>query len=116
MEEIIYRAAERDGYGELAEWLVRVSQPPEQHCLLTWSGQSAAGLQQQLLGYLDDSELCYVLAFHDGRLVGAIGAEYDEELGRGWLHGPHVTAKDWEPIAEELVTRLLAELPSSIEQ
>jgi ribosomal protein S18 acetylase RimI-like enzyme len=116
MEEIDFQVAKREDYQELTRWLVRVSQAPEQHCLHTWSGQSSAGLRQQLLGYLDDSELCYLLALHDGRLAGAMGAEYDEELGRGWLHGPHVFAGDWDPIAAELFGRLLAELPSKIQQ
>jgi GNAT superfamily N-acetyltransferase len=116
MEEIMFRVAQRDEYRDLAEWLVQVSQAPEQHCLHTWSGQSAEGLQQQLLGYWDESELCYVLAQRDGRLVGAMGAEYDEELGRGWLHGPHVVAENWGPVAAALFTRLLVALPASIEQ
>jgi GNAT superfamily N-acetyltransferase len=116
MEEIGFHVAKRDDYQELTRWLVRVSQAPEQHCLHTWSGQRATGLQQQLQGYLDDAELCYVLGFCDGRLVGAMGAEYDEELGRGWLHGPHVTAGDWDSIATELFTRILSELPLKIQQ
>jgi len=116
MDEIKFRVAERDDYQELAEWLVRVSQQPEQHCLHTWSGQSAAGLQQQLEGYWDDSELCYVIAEQGGLLVGAMGAEYDESLGRGWLHGPHVTAKDWDGVAAALFERLQQELPASIGQ
>ena len=114
MEKTIVRIAQRDDYRELAEWLVEVSQAPERHCLHTWSGQSAAALRQQLLGYLDDSELCYVMAEQGGRLAGAMGAEYDESLGRGWLHGPHVTAGDWDGVAAALLARLLQALPASI--
>jgi GNAT superfamily N-acetyltransferase len=116
MEEIILRAAQREDYQELAEWLVQVSQAPEQHCLHTWSGQSAEGLQQQLLGYWDESELRYVLALRGDQLVGAMGSEYDEGLERGWLHGPHVAAEDWGLVAVELFTRLMAELPTCIGQ
>ncbi len=116
MKGLAFRVAKRDDYQELVAWLIQVSQPPDRHCLHTWSGQSAAGLRQQLLGYLDDAELCYVLAFREGRLVGAMGAEYDEELGRGWLHGPHVSAGDWELMAAELFERLLEELPPGIGQ
>ncbi|MFC1849324.1 hypothetical protein ACFL27_03860 [candidate division CSSED10-310 bacterium] len=90
MENIIFRVAQRDDYQKLAEWLVHVSQAPEQHCLHTWSGQSAAGLQQELLKYWDESELCYVLAQRNDQLAGAMGSEYDQNLGRGWLHGPVV--------------------------
>jgi GNAT superfamily N-acetyltransferase len=116
LEDILFRVAQRDDYRELTEWLVQMSQAPDQHCLHTWSGQSAEGLQQQLLGYWDDSELCYLMALRGDQLVGALGSEYDEGLGRGWLHGPHVADEDWERIAEELFHRLLAELPPAIRQ
>jgi ribosomal protein S18 acetylase RimI-like enzyme len=111
-----FKVAQRDDYRRLASWLVQVSQSPEHHCLHTWSGQSAEDLREQFLSYLDDFELCYVTAVWDGRLVGAMGSEYDEDLERSWLHGPHVVAKDWEPIATQLFTRLLAELPTCIRQ
>lgn len=110
MEDILVRVVQRDNYRELAEWLVQISQAPEQHCLHTWSGQSAEGLQQQLMSYWDDSELCYFMALQGDQLVGALGSEYDEGLGRGWLHGPHVAAEDWERIAAELFRRLLSGL------
>lgn len=116
MEDIIFRVAQRDDYRELAEWLVQVSQAPEQHCLHTWSGQSAEGLQQQLLSYWDESELCYVVALRHGQLVGAMGSEYDEGLERGWLHGPHVATEGWAAITAQLFRRLLAELPMCIGQ
>ena len=93
-----------------------MSQAPEQHCLHTWSGQNAKELQQQLLSYWDDSELCYVMALRHGQLAGAMGVEYDEGLERGWLHGPHVATGDWGLVAGELLTRLLATLPACIEQ
>ena len=116
MQGISFAIAHGDDFRELAPWLVRMSQLPEQHCLHTWSGQSAQEVQQQLSAYWDDSELCYVMALHDGQLVGAMGCEYDEGLGRGWLHGPHVASGDWERTALELFTRLLAELPPPIKE
>ena len=116
MEDVTFQIAQRDDYRGLAEWLVQMSQAPEQHCLHTWSGQSTKELQQQLLTYWDESELCYVMALRDGQLAGAMGSEYDEGLERGWLHGPHVAAGDWELIAVELFTRLLAALPPCIGQ
>ncbi len=116
MEDVIFGVAQRDDYRQLAAWLVQVSQAPEQHCLHTWSGQSAEELQQQLLSYWDESELCYVMALRDGQLVGAMGSEYDEGLERSWLHGPHVATEDWGSIAAQLFTRLLTELPTCIGQ
>jgi ribosomal protein S18 acetylase RimI-like enzyme len=116
MEDLTFQVAQRDDYRGLVEWLVQMSQAPNQHCLHTWSGQNANELHQQLLSYWDESELCYVMALGDGQLVGAMGSEYDEGLERGWLHGPHVATKDWELIAGELFTRLLAALPACIGQ
>jgi GNAT superfamily N-acetyltransferase len=116
MANIILRVAQRDEYRELSRWLVKISRTPEQHCLHTWSGQSAEELRRQLLSNLDDSELCYILAVRDGQLVGAMGSEYDEELARGWLHGPHVIAKDGRKIASQLFARLLVELPACVRQ
>jgi ribosomal protein S18 acetylase RimI-like enzyme len=116
MPDLIYRLAQRADYRPLAEWLIQISQTPQQHCLHTWSGQSARELHQQLTQYWDDSELCYVLAHRSGALVAAMGSEYDESLGRAWLHGPHVALADWAPVAGRLYDRLLAELPASIAQ
>jgi ribosomal protein S18 acetylase RimI-like enzyme len=56
------------------------------------------------------------MALQDGKLIGAMGSEYDEGLGLGWLHGPHVATEDWASVAAELFTRLLAELPPCINQ
>ncbi len=116
MEELVYQAARRDDYQRLAEWLVQMSQKPDQHCLHTWSGQSAEELHQELLSYWDESELCYVMALRSGQPAGAMGSEYDQELRRAWLHGPHVTAEDWEATAGQLFTRLLVELPVGMRQ
>jgi len=114
MENVAFWVAQREDFGELAQWLVQVSQAPDQHCLHTWSGEGAKALEAQLQGYWDDGELCYVVARRDGVLVGAMGSEYDEGLGRGWLHGPHGAAGDWDAVAEELLAQLSGELPACI--
>jgi ribosomal protein S18 acetylase RimI-like enzyme len=116
MEDLIYQVAQRDTYQELAEWLVQISQSPEQHCLHSWSGENSDALWQQLLSYLDDAELCYVIAYWNYKMVGAMGSEYDEELDRAWLHGPHVTTEKWDDIASELYARLLEEMPACVTQ
>lgn len=116
MEHVIFRVAQRDDYRELAEWLVQISQAPEQHCLHTWSGQSANGLRQELLSCWEGSEMCYIMALRDTQLVGAMGSEYDEKLKRAWLHGPHVAREDGKTMAAQLFRRLLAELPMCIGQ
>lgn len=116
MQAITYRVAEREDYRELADWLVLISRAPEQHCLITWSGEDAETLCRRLTSYLDDSELCYVVATLDEQIIGAFGCEYDDGLGRGWLHGPHVNTQAWEPVAQQLYEVLRAELPDRITQ
>jgi len=110
------RVAQPNDYPALAQWIVQVSRVPEQHCLHSWSGESSDALCRQFLSYLEASEFLYLIAFQGHEMVGAMGSEYDDELGRGWLHGPHATAESWEVVASELFTRLLEELPASITQ
>jgi len=113
-QDLIFRVAQPNDYQELSKWIVEISQKPEQHCLHSWSGDSAEALCKQLLIYLKESELCYILAFREDKLVGAMGSEYDQELGRGWLHGPHVITENWDTIALELFKRVLKEMPPLI--
>lgn len=116
MEDFLYQVAQKNDFLMLAEWLVEKSQVPERHCLHSWSGQNAEGLHEQLLNYWSDGELCYILAFGNGKLQGAIGSEYDRDLGRGWLHGPHAEDENWEVLVGELYNQLLAKLPEDIRQ
>jgi len=109
------RCAERSDLGRLAEWLCRVCSDPEGQCLHSWSGESPDALRERLAGYLDDSELQYLLLEQGGSLFGAMGAEYDTSLGRAWLHGPHVLLDDWDRGAERLFHELLAMLPAEVE-
>lgn len=106
---------EYEEFPMLADWLVSINQQPEQHCLHSWSGQNSTSLCQQLMTYYDDGELIYLAAWQSGQLVGALGAEYDESLDRGWLHGPHVLTADWHNVADQLYTRILTELPEAID-
>jgi ribosomal protein S18 acetylase RimI-like enzyme len=61
-----------------------------------------------------DSEFLYVLAFQQDDLTGAMGCEYDEELGRGWLQGPHAQGAYWEHLAPVLLSEVLDALPANI--
>ena len=58
--------------------------------------------------------ISHVLAFQGENLVGAMGCEYDEELHRGWLHGPHAKIDDWDSLAEDLFVRVVEALPPSV--
>jgi GNAT superfamily N-acetyltransferase len=57
------------------------------------------------------SAIHFVVAFQDGRCIGTLGCEVDEESGRGWLRGPFVLANadNWDKIAVALLQELLAD-------
>ena len=60
--------------------------------------------------------LLWMLALQDGEMIGALGCELDQELGRGWTRGPFVVsnASDWETVASALLQGLQDALPSNI--
>jgi len=107
MQNITVEIASKENFAELADWLVAVGQAPQQQCLHTWSGGTVDALRQEMLGYWKDGELVYVLAHQNEHLMGAMGSEFDVQLQRAWLRGPHVVAQDWEAPAGLLFTRLL---------
>ena len=118
MPEVVLRTAEPGDFPRLSGWIAEICETPQHHCVHSWSGQSAEALCEYLLSCARASEFLCVIATRaeDSELVGAAGSEYDEELGRSWLYGPHSTAVDWQAGASSLLSRLLAELPLSIKQ
>jgi ribosomal protein S18 acetylase RimI-like enzyme len=51
-----------------------------------------------------------LLAHENEKLIGFIGVESDQELGRVWIHGPMVDHVDWHQIADDLYTRARANI------
>lgn len=116
MQNIQIHEVSGDEFPALAAWLVRVNQAPENQCLHSWTGQSVEALQEQLLRDWEADELHYSIASVRDNWVGSIGAEYDEALGRAWIHGPHVMESQWGTIASELYLSLSKSLPASIQR
>jgi ribosomal protein S18 acetylase RimI-like enzyme len=58
------------------------------------------------------------VAREDGRLVGAVVAEWDADNGRAWVFGPWVAGDDgaWTRVAEPLLDAALAQLPAGIDR
>jgi ribosomal protein S18 acetylase RimI-like enzyme len=108
------KAARREDFQDLAAQIVKISQTPSQHCLHSWAGEDSATLAAQLEKYLDDDELTYVLVRSGGSITAAMGAEYDEQLRRAWLHGPHVFSGEGKTFASEIYEKLLSLLPGSL--
>ena len=109
-----YEIASEADLTNLAPWLVEICGNPENHCLHTWSGESADALRHQLGKYMAEGELVYILGRRDSRIEATMGCEYDEGLGRGWLHGPHIGTEPWDEVAGELFTTLASAIPRAI--
>jgi ribosomal protein S18 acetylase RimI-like enzyme len=114
VEPIRVHSVAEDEFTILTARLEKWNRRPDWQCLHTWSGQSIKERTEQLLRDWESQELCYLVASEGDTWVGAIGAEYDIELGRCWIHGPSAPAGEWERVAPQLYPRLLAALPSAI--
>lgn len=58
----------------------------------------------------------FMLARQAGRLVGIHGIDFDPVIGRAWLYGPIVTAKQWGPTADTLYQSLRTLIPETINE
>lgn len=96
----------------MARLIAEQNQRPEGQCM--HSGEGRESILQTMLKWEAAGEICFALAEQEGRLVGLHGAEFDEELARGWLWGPFVLAEDWTGVAGALLAELLELLPSTI--
>ncbi len=57
-----------------------------------------------------------VLAVDGAALIGVLGLELDEEIGRAWLYGPLIDHPDWHPLADQLYAAAGARIPAAIGQ
>jgi hypothetical protein len=59
----------------------------------------------------------YFLAAREGdEIVGIFGVDHDMEIGRAWLFGPLVTAKDWRQTSEALHLEAQKLIPAGIRE
>ena len=116
MNELTLRLVEERDLAALAALIAGQNRNPETQCIHSETGESERAVYEEMATLHGNDELCFVLA-HDGdRLVGALGSELDEEMGRGWLRGPFVLAdgQAWETTAAALLDELAACLSPSI--
>jgi ribosomal protein S18 acetylase RimI-like enzyme len=104
--------ASREDFPAIARLLAEQNETPESQCL--HSGEGYESILQTMIKWDEVSEIRFVVAVQNGRLVGVLGCEFDEELGRGWLWGPFALTADWKGLATDLLEQLLAILPAAI--
>lgn len=113
MQNIIYRQATLEDIPLLVQNIIFASMKPSNHCLHSWAGDTPADLTADFTAAFEDGELYYILAVSGPCIIGAIGGEYDHDLERVWLHGPHVFTGSWSILAARLYEELMLILPAT---
>ncbi|MHB8136476.1 MAG: GNAT family N-acetyltransferase [Anaerolineaceae bacterium] len=118
MEQLVVRCAQKADFEAISKIIALQNQKPETHCIHSDTGEDAQIILGELIRLDAEGEICFFTASMDGRLMGVMGYELDEELGRGWLRGPFIAddRKDWTASADQLFDGLLDSLPESIRQ
>ncbi|HAP43665.1 MAG: hypothetical protein A2087_12040 [Spirochaetes bacterium GWD1_61_31] len=111
MQNITFRQAGIEDIPLLVQNIIFVSLKPNSHCLHSWAGDSPADLTADFQAAFEAGEMFYILACSGPCIIGAMGGEFDPELERVWLHGPHVFAGAWSSLAPNLYEELLQILP-----
>ena len=97
---------------EAAAFIARLNADPTQHII--YFDTEITGITHYMGEIEPAPEETFLLAMENDRLIGLMGAEYDLELGRSWLHGPFVDHAQWDEVAEKLLGEILANLPDAI--
>ena len=80
----------------------------------TYLGLEPSGIRAELDALTPDwSETLRTVEADDGGLAGVVVVEWDDELGRSWIHGPWVAGDDdgWRRSAPALLDAALAQVP-----
>jgi GNAT superfamily N-acetyltransferase len=116
VNNIFIRQARREDFEIIARLIADQNKNPETHCIQSDTGEEYQGIHREMTHLDLSSAICFVVAFQDAQLIGVLGSELDEELGRGWVRGPFIVTEtdDWDAIASALLQRLLALLPPTV--
>lgn len=112
MKSIEIKEAQREHFPNIARLIAAQNGTPESQCI--HSGEGYEGVLKTMHKWDDVAEIAFAIAIQDGRLLGLLGSEFDQDLGRGWLWGPFALTQNWEELAADLLEKLLAMLPPSI--
>jgi len=116
VKNIEIRKIQNSEFDIVARLIVDQNKNPATHCLQSDTSADYEGVRREIGNLAAKSEICFVAAFQANQLVGTLGCELDEEMGRGWLRGPFVLADDgdWDKLALALLKELLSILPPAV--
>jgi len=116
MHNISIRAAKAEDFETISKLIADQNKNPETHCIQSDTGNNYQSIQNEIIRLASEAGICFIMAFHNGELIGTLGCELDQELGRGWARGPFIISKtnEWEKVASALLQGLQNTLPSTI--
>jgi ribosomal protein S18 acetylase RimI-like enzyme len=116
VNNISIRPAHREDFEIISRLIADQNKQPATHCIQSDTSEDFQGVQRELTDLDSSSALRFVVALQADCLIGAVGCELDEELGRGWVRGPFIIAdmNDWDTLAAALLRELTAGLPPAI--
>ncbi len=116
MNDISIRQARRKDFDDISMLIARQNLNPRTHCIQSDTGKDHQAVLREMNQLDMDSALCCAAAFREDNLIGVLGCELDEPLGRGWVRGPFITedTDEWNFIALALLRALLDILPPAI--
>ena len=116
MNNITVKQAGPDSFEIISRLIADQNKNPETHCIQSDTGNNDQSIQNELIRLDSEAGICFMTAEHNGDLIGILGCELDQELGRGWTRGPFIIpeTEDWENAASALLDGLLHALPSTI--
>lgn len=103
-----------DRFEDLLGFVVRLNAQACHH--IGYFGVQPADIRQTLLELAPERCTAFRLAYADGGLVGALGLDFDLELGRAWLHGPLVEHPEPDALADRLYADLLPDIPAQVSE
>jgi ribosomal protein S18 acetylase RimI-like enzyme len=115
------REATGNDFEAIAVLAAKLNAEPVTQCI--HSGEETEAIHRQMQIWHDSGELAYVVAEAENdaqdqlstdRFIATIGGEFDEEMGRCWLWGPHSTQDNWEATAAQMFANLREVLPGTI--
>jgi len=116
LNDIFIRPARREDFESISRLIAAQNKNPHTHCIQSDTGEEYQDIHREMTHLDSSSAICFVAAFQDDHLIGALGSELDEELGRGWARGPFIVLEtdEWNTIASTLLQELLTALPPAI--
>jgi hypothetical protein len=117
VNNITIKQAPAEDFETISKLIADQNKNPETHCIQSDTGNDHQSIRNEIARLDLDSGICFMVALQGDQLIGTLGCELDEDLGRGWIRGPFVVADtddNWENVASCLFQGLQNTLPAAI--